>query len=156
MTDLTGKPFIAHGAHSDPSEGRCALEWVAWIAGETHSDYPICVSPELRRLGVWLNDSAYHVAGDYSDKLRQELQPYLPRMLNTAFDGLAAARRERINELSRAVGSGPNTGTVGLSESRWRSFLNLLDEILPSEVELEPSQAERALAFCNAGEKGVR
>ena len=43
-TDYT----LSYGTHSTPDEGRCAMEWVSYLAGEPHSDDPACVSPVLR------------------------------------------------------------------------------------------------------------
>ena len=50
------KYFLARGAHATPEEGRCAMEFVAYLAGEPHSDQPKCVSPVLRRYCIALND----------------------------------------------------------------------------------------------------
>ncbi|HUE25944.1 MAG TPA: hypothetical protein VMP89_04150 [Solirubrobacteraceae bacterium] len=43
-TDYT----LAYGTHATPDDGRCAMEWVSYLAGEPHSDHPACVSPVLR------------------------------------------------------------------------------------------------------------
>ncbi|HWT22404.1 MAG TPA: hypothetical protein VN213_02750, partial [Solirubrobacteraceae bacterium] len=48
--------FLAKGAHRSPADGRCAMEWVAFIAGEKHTDHPVCVSPVLQRFCIALND----------------------------------------------------------------------------------------------------
>ena len=76
MNDYT----IAKGSHSTPQEGRCAMEWVAYLAGEPHSDAPVCVSPLLRQFGIALNDQ-------WGDEQRQKLRPYLARCIGTAGDG---------------------------------------------------------------------
>jgi hypothetical protein len=75
-TDYT----LAKGAHNTPDDGRCAMEWVAYIAGEPHSDSPACVSPLLRDFGMSLNDR-------WDDEQRQKLRPYLARCIGTAGDG---------------------------------------------------------------------
>jgi hypothetical protein len=46
---------FAHGTHATPDEGRCAMEWVSYLAGEPHSDEPVCVSPVLRAFCTTLN-----------------------------------------------------------------------------------------------------
>ena len=71
---------LSHGSHETASEGRCAMEWVAYLAGEPHTDQPVCVSPVLRSFGISLNDS-------WDDEQRQKLRPYLARCIGTAGDG---------------------------------------------------------------------
>jgi hypothetical protein len=80
-TDYT----LAYGTHATPDEGRCAMEWVSYLAGEEHSDDPACVSPVLRAFCTALNDGL-------SDAPRQRLRPYLARTIGTADDGLDEAR----------------------------------------------------------------
>jgi hypothetical protein len=80
-TDYT----LAWGTHASPDDGRCAMEWVSHLAGETHSDHPRCVSPVLRAFCTTLNDSL-------EDEPRQRLRPYLARTIGTADDGLDEAR----------------------------------------------------------------
>jgi hypothetical protein len=76
-TDYT----LAYGPHAHPDDGRCAMEWVSYLAGEPHSDEPACVSPVLRAFCTALNDSL-------EDGPRQRLRPYLARTIGTADDGL--------------------------------------------------------------------
>ena len=76
---------LAYGTHATPQDGRCAMEWVSYLAGEPHSDEPVCVSPVLRALCVALNDGL-------ADAPRQRLRPYLTRTIGTAADGLDPAR----------------------------------------------------------------
>ena len=76
---------LAYGTHATPEEGRCAMEWVSYLAGEPHSDDPSCVSPVLRAYCITLNDNL-------EDAPRQLLRPYLARTIGTADDGLDAAR----------------------------------------------------------------
>lgn len=77
---MTDSYWLSHGQHDTPEEGRCAMEWVAYVAGEPHSDRPACVSPMLRSYGINLNDSL-------PDDLRQSLRPYLARCIGTRGDG---------------------------------------------------------------------
>ena len=72
---------LAYGTHATPEDGRCAMEWVSYLAGEAHSDEPACVSPVLRAFCTTLNDSL-------EDVPRQRLRPYLARTIGTATDGL--------------------------------------------------------------------
>lgn len=68
------------GQHDTFSEGHCAMEVVAWLAGEGHTDAPECASHVLRRYTIALNDR-------WTTPDRQRLKPYLPRMIGTSNDG---------------------------------------------------------------------
>jgi hypothetical protein len=76
---------LAYGTHASPQDGRCAMEWVSYLAGEPHSDQPVCVSPVLRAMCIALNDGLDH-------EPRQRLRPYLARTIGTANDGLDTRR----------------------------------------------------------------
>ena len=77
------------GFHGDASEGLCALEAVAWIAGLEHSDEPACVCPTLITLMRCLNDHMAHFQ-------RQRLIPFLPRLVDTRGEGLSYLRAEEL------------------------------------------------------------
>jgi hypothetical protein len=72
-------------SHLTFAEGHCAMEVVAWLAGEDHTDVPDCASPVLRTFMIELNDQ-------WGDEQRQKLRPYLPGMVGTAGDGQDEAR----------------------------------------------------------------
>ncbi|MFL5829558.1 MAG: hypothetical protein ACJ76X_06535 [Solirubrobacteraceae bacterium] len=76
---------LDYGTHRTPEDGRCAMEWVSYLAGEPHSDQPLCVSPVLRAFCIALNDGL-------EDGPRQRLRPFLTRTIGTAEDGLDAER----------------------------------------------------------------
>ena len=76
---------LSYGTHATPADGRCAMEWVSYLAGEPHSDDPACVSPVLRAFCTTLNDSL-------EDGPRQRLRPYLARTIGTVDDGLDEVR----------------------------------------------------------------
>jgi hypothetical protein len=76
---------LASGPHRRPGTGRCAMEWVAHLAGEPHSDAPRTVSPVLAAFARTLNDAL-------DDDTRQRLRPYLGRTIGTAGDGGDAER----------------------------------------------------------------
>lgn len=83
-----GAVKLDHGSHPSFEKGHCAMEVVAWLADEGHTDAPECASPVLRRYIIDLNDR-------WDDEKRQTLKPYLLRTIGTANDGLDPAR-ERI------------------------------------------------------------
>jgi hypothetical protein len=61
------------------------MEWVSYLAGEPHTDSPVCVSPVLRSFCIAFNDGL-------DDDARQQLRPYLARTIGTAGDGLDVER----------------------------------------------------------------
>ena len=73
------------GSHGKFETGHCAMEVVAWLAGEGHTDAPECASPVLRSFTISLNDQ-------WDATQRQKLIPFLPRMVGTAGDGQDEAR----------------------------------------------------------------
>jgi hypothetical protein len=81
--------YLSKGSHPNAAEGRCAMEWVAYLAGEPHSDQPGCVSAVLRAYCIRFND----LLGDAD---RQKLRPYLARTIGTAGDGRDDERVEML------------------------------------------------------------
>lgn len=71
---------LSRGSHTADEQERCAMEWVAHMAGEVHSANPRCVSPVLRAYTMGLNDLL-------GDEPRQQLRPYLGRLIGTRDDG---------------------------------------------------------------------
>ena len=65
----------------------CALQAVHWLAGgDGSSDEPECVAPTITRYVIRLNDAV-----SFKD-WRDELKPYLPRLLNTVNPALEMRR----------------------------------------------------------------
>ena len=81
LTTLT----LAVGSHNAGSSEMCLLEAASFQAGEPWSDRPVCVSPVLAMYGRHLNDVL-------PDPTRQRLVSFIPRLLNTAGDGLDERR----------------------------------------------------------------
>ncbi len=76
---------LSRGRHVSPDRGRCAMEWVAQLTGEVHTDRPSAASAVAAEYVRSLNDVL-------DDEPRQRLRPYLVRMLGTAGDGLDEQR----------------------------------------------------------------
>jgi len=76
---------LEKGGHDTPDQGLCLLEAAAYLAGEEHSDHPVCVSRVLGEFGRNVNDLL-------PDDKRQALKPLIPMMLGTAGDGLDEQR----------------------------------------------------------------
>jgi hypothetical protein len=50
-------PRLGRGAHGTRAGGMCAMEMVAWLAGEAHSDEPECACPVIAAFVRALNDA---------------------------------------------------------------------------------------------------
>ncbi len=84
---LAALPTISldKGSHNDFEGGHCAMEVVSWLAGLGFTDAPDCASRVLRSYTIGLNDQ-------WQQEDRQNLVPFLPRMVGTANDGKDEAR----------------------------------------------------------------
>ncbi|WP_267423530.1 glycosyltransferase family 61 protein [Methylobacterium sp. GC_Met_2] len=79
---------LAAGPHADAASGLCALEAVAYVAAEPHSDQPACASPTLATF-----------VRTWSDRLPQDARdalilPLVPRLVGTR--GSEALERRRV------------------------------------------------------------
>ena len=67
---------ISRGSHDSQADGMCLMEATAWLAGERHSDAPVCACPTFTRYGIRLNDAYWP-----TDKDRTEALCDLPALL---------------------------------------------------------------------------
>ncbi len=86
MRELPANFRLAKGSHKSFEDGACAMELVAFIAGESHSDHPQCASPVLTRYCICLNDR-------WNDEDRQLLIGVLPKLVGTRGDYKLHARQ---------------------------------------------------------------
>ncbi|MBK8978379.1 MAG: hypothetical protein IPM29_20955 [Planctomycetes bacterium] len=71
---------LGRGAHTTRDDGLCAMELVAWLAGEPHTDEPRCACPVLTAYVRALNDLL-------PDAMRDRLlRPFAPRLVGTRGD----------------------------------------------------------------------
>ena len=92
--------------HETRQDGMCAMEFVAYLAGEPHSDQPACVCPALTAYVIALNDA---MAQDW----RQRLKPFLPRLIDTN-DGWTERRSAHL--IARAKSTfAPRTARAGFA-----------------------------------------
>jgi hypothetical protein len=77
---------LTEGSHASREDGMCAMEAVAWLAGEAHSDAPACVCPVIAAAMRAINDRL-------DDADRQQLVPYLQRVIGTRGDAALERRR---------------------------------------------------------------
>jgi hypothetical protein len=47
---------LSEGAHSNPQDGMCIMECVAYIEGEKHTDHPKCACPVVTSFAIRTND----------------------------------------------------------------------------------------------------
>src|SRR5215475_7043550 len=65
-----------HLARTGSSDGTCILQAVSWIEYRTLSEEPACVCPVIRAAARTINNSL-------PARKRQELKPYIPRLIGT-------------------------------------------------------------------------
>ena len=70
-------PILSRGAHNDPADGACLMEYVSLLAGERFSDRPTCTHPLLAQIARLVNDTS-------PDGARHELAPLAPGLIGTA------------------------------------------------------------------------
>lgn len=78
---------LQRGAHPSRDQGMCAMEMVAWLAGEPHSDEPKCACPVLAAFVRACNDTMSDAARN------RHLRPLVPLLVNSR--GSAAIERVR-------------------------------------------------------------
>lgn len=86
MQRLIDQHPLRRGAHASRDDGMCAMEMVAWLAGEPHSDEPTCACPVLAAFVRACNDAMS------DDERNRYLRPLVPKLVNTRV-GPAAERR---------------------------------------------------------------
>ncbi|WP_246692326.1 MULTISPECIES: glycosyltransferase family 61 protein [unclassified Methylobacterium] len=79
---------LAAGPHASPDQGLCALEAVAYLAGERHSDQPACASPSLAAFVRTWSDGLPQAERD------SLILPLVPSLVGTR--GSEALERRRI------------------------------------------------------------
>ena len=68
---------LSHGTHTSRTDGVCAMEAIAWLAGEPHTDTPHCVCPSIAEIIRDWNDALTH------EERNNILKPILLTVLNT-------------------------------------------------------------------------
>jgi hypothetical protein len=132
---------LRHGSHESPQHGLCAMEWVAYLAGEKHSDYPSCVDLALRGFAIGLNDNL-------PDDLRQQLRPYLVRMIGTADDGRSEERRYAVADWAIHVPAAQAQVRVGRNDLAEK--LRAIPEVRDVISALEAGRVARGVAHPHA------
>lgn len=92
---------LAMGSHPTAGAEMCAMEMVAWLNGESHSDHPSCSGNILGGFVMALNDGS---------RQRQRLIPYIPRLIGTAGDEMAHYNFLRSLVSEEAIAANPSVG----------------------------------------------
>jgi len=69
---------LLNGPHAAREDGMCAMEAVAWLAGEPHTDRPACACPVIASAVQVINDRIHDTA-----ERTALLVPLLPRVVGT-------------------------------------------------------------------------
>lgn len=132
---------LSRGRHAAPDRGRCAMEWIAELTGEPHTDRPRSTSEVAAEYVRHFNDVL-------ADGPRQRLRPYLARMIGTADDGL-----DELRAWSCALRLARECLPVALDAAGLEP--RLADDVSAARVAAAEARAaarERARRACVAGE----
>ncbi len=86
LPSIDDVPLLA-GSHPSRGDGMCAMEMVAWLAGEPHGDEPLCACPVIGAFVRACNDAMGDAARN------RWLRPLVPVLVGTRSS--AAAERAR-------------------------------------------------------------
>lgn len=85
---------LARGMGDRAKRRLCVMSFVAWLAGEVHSDAPATASPVITRYAILINDAM-------PAAMRERLKPFAPRIIGTR-DGHDRLRVEMMIEFLRS------------------------------------------------------
>lgn len=78
---------LKYGSHASFEEGVCAMEAVAWLAGEEHTDAPQCACPVIAAVVRTFNDAL-----PTDDERTRLIRPLLTKIVGTRKEGTPAER----------------------------------------------------------------
>jgi len=116
---------LLNGSHKSFDEGVCAMEAVAWLAGEPHSDAPKCTCPVIAGAVRRLND---RISDD--DTRTELLRPLLPKLVGSRASRKVMLKRGYVAaDMAVRVFLPIALDASGLKEeaARWRSFEEIKD-----------------------------
>ena len=116
--------YLSKGKHETAEEGRCAMEFVSYLAGEEHSDHPMCVDPLLGHIMRGVNDWLL-------DKDRQKLRPLLARCIGTFEDGHYDERWAKARAFNIKM---PGSSLNSSDPEHVKAYLKFLETLLPTEL----------------------
>ena len=128
---------LLQGGHAQREKGVCAMEAVAWLAGEPHSDHPTCTCPVIGAFLRSWND------GIRDDETRTRLiRPLLPIVLNT--------RSTKAVELTRSY-----LALDWLVRVQAPAWLSLRDDLKAHAVALRGLTPLTDTTSCGAAQKAL-
>jgi hypothetical protein len=122
-----GMPVISHGAHNDPAEGTCIMEYVSILAGERFSDHPRTAYGLLGGVARSCND-----AYDDGGVLLQGLAPLAVRFIGTR------KAADAYNALYAGHGLGGNIAALDARLGMWA--MSRVAAYIPEDVRLRVQQ----------------
>jgi hypothetical protein len=135
---------ILRGEHKTREEGMCAMELVAYLAGEEHSDHPRCACPVLAGAARGLNDRIRDDA-----KRTRIMLPVAEALVGSRRDAATEQRRAyRLTDFAVRVAAPAALDAVGYTEDAAR--LRALSPIVDPDTARTASDAANARAFSNA------
>lgn len=89
QSERLGGIKLGTGKHTSRDYGMCAMEAVAFLVGEPHSDWPTCACPAITQVMQWANDSMRR------EPRQTILVPLLPQVIGTVRSTATTLRRMR-------------------------------------------------------------
>jgi len=106
-------PVLSAGAHDNPQDGACVMEYVSLLAGETWSDRPACTHPVLAKMAQTVNDLL-------PDETRHTLVPMINRLFNTAPSGTSVEQCLLTSQLADWCATETQNSTAALCAAKSR------------------------------------
>jgi len=129
---------LSHGAHRSRDAGTCAMEAVAWLAGEPHSDSPACtcsvVAAFVRRMNDWLRDD---------EERTRYLRPLLPVLIGTRTDSREVMQRRAYLAADWAVRTCVPMLFRALGRDEWAARLEACAPVVDRETALAARDVAR-------------
>ena len=136
---------LQRGSHASRDDGMCAMEMVAWLAGEAHSDEPDCTCPVLAAFVRACNDAM-------SDELRNHiLRPLVPQLVHSR----ATATIEQMRGLLAMDTMVRSLVPTWLQRRQLHAEAEALRRLPTITGRLELMMARRALETCGRGQRAA-
>ena len=122
---------LSYGSHRSREQGLCAMEAVAWLAGEPHSDQPQCTCPVIAAFVRRMNDRLR----DDEERARY-LRPLLPVLIGTRTDSREVMQRRAYLAADWAVRTSVPMLFRALGREEWAARLEACAPVVDRETAL--------------------
>jgi hypothetical protein len=129
---------LRKGSHKSRERGVCALEAVAWLAGEPHSDRPQCACPVIAAFVISWNDAL-----PTDEDRNRLLKPLIPRLVGSRSTKAVEERRAYL-------------ALDWLIRVQTPAWLDLTDSLKPHAAALRALDAIQDMATAKAAGSTVR